>query len=40
MRMLHANAFVHQYQKYGIEKGHLQAAVRHAQDVVESYELM
>eukprot|EP00892_Ulva_mutabilis_P006400 jgi/Ulvmu1/4131/UM019_0110.1 len=39
-RMLHANAFVHQYQKHGVEKTHLEAAVHHAQDIVETYELM
>lgn len=38
--MLHASAFVHQYQKWGIDKEYLQGAVQHAQDVVAAYEVM
>lgn len=40
MKMLSANAFVHQYRKCGTDKEQLQGAVQHVQEVVESYEMM
>lgn len=35
--MLHANAFVHQYEKQGLEKGEIAAAMHRAIDVTEAY---
>lgn len=35
--MLHANAFVHQYEKQGLEKGEMAAAMYRATDVAEAY---
>lgn len=38
--MLHANAFVHQYEKYGVDRQYLRSAVHASRDVIESYESM
>ena len=38
--MLHANAFVHQYENQGLGKGEISEAVYRASDVAEAYAYM